>query len=160
MDWSNLHYDLGEARWITPQQSEQIDAVVPTPWGIADPQLVMASPDSEYPFNLHVHNCGITSIDPATILEVVILNMRGNTVRSQFPPLSCKVENGTYSITNGQFILGDVLPDLYTWLGDYPYMDVTISIKDTTNRVFQALTVNVRIHNELINILKCYRNVR
>lgn len=160
MDWSNLHYDLGEARWITPQQSEQIDAMVPTPWGIADPQLVMASPDSEYPFNLHVHNCGITSIDPATILEVVILNMRGNTVRSQLPPLSCKVENGTYSITNGQFMLGDVLPDLYTWLGDYPYMDVTISIKDTTNRVFQALTVNVRIHNELINILKCYRNVR
>lgn len=160
MDWSNLHYDLGEARWITPQQSEQIDAMVPTPWGIADPQLVMASPDSEYPFNLHVHNCGITSIDPAAILEVVILNMRGNTVRSQLPPLSCKVENGTYSITNGQFTLGNVLPDLYTWLGDYPYMDVTISIKDTTNRVFQALTVNVRIHNELINILKCYRNVR
>lgn len=160
MDWSNLHYDLGEARWITPQQSEQIDAMVPTPWGIADPQLVMASPDSEYPFNLHVHNCGITSIDPAAILEVVILNMRGNTVKAQLPPLSCKVENGTYSITNGQFTLGNVLPDLYTWLGDYPYMDVTISIKDTTNRVFQALTVNVRIHNELINILKCYRNVR
>lgn len=160
MDWSNLHYDLGEARWITPQQSEQIDTMVPTPWGIADPQLVMASPDSIYPFNLHVHNCGITSIDPAAILEVVIFNMRGNTVKAQLPPLSCKVENGTYSITNGQFTLGNVLPDLYTWLGDYPYMDVTISIKDTTNQVFQALTVNVRIHNELINILKCYRNVR
>lgn len=160
MDWSDLHYDLGEARWITPQQSEQIDAMVPTPWGIADPQLVMASPDSAYPFNLHVHNCGITSIDPAAILEVVIFNMRGNTVKARLPPLSCKVENGTYSITNGQFTLGNVLPDLYTWLGDYPYMDVTISIRDTTNQVFQALTVNVRIHNELINILKCYRNVR
>lgn len=160
MDWSNLHYDLGEARWITPQQSEQIDAMVPTPWGIVDPQLVMASPDSVYPFNLHVHNCGITSIDPAAILEVVVFNMRGKTVKAQLPPLSCKVENGIYSITNGQFTLGNVLPDLYTWLGDYPYMDVTISIKDTTNQVFQALTVNVRIHNELINILKCYRNVR
>lgn len=160
MDWSNLHYDLGEARWITPQQSEQIDAMVPTPWGIVDPQLVMASPDSVYPFNLHVHNCGITSIDPAAILEVVVFNMRGKTVKAQLPPLSCKVENGIYSITNGQFTLVNVLPDLYTWLGDYPYMDVTISIKDTTNQVFQALTVNVRIHNELINILKCYHNVR
>lgn len=160
MDWSNLHYDLGEARWITPQQSEQIDAMVPTPWGIVDPQLVMASPDSVYPFNLHVHNCGITSIDPAAILEVVVFNMRGKTVKAQLPPLSCKVENGIYSITSGQFTLGNVLPDLYTWLGDYPYMDVTISIKDTTNQVFQALTVNVRIHNELINILKCYHNVR
>ena len=160
MDWSNLHYDLGEARWITPQQSEQIDAMVPTPWGIVDPQLVMASPDSVYPFNLHVHNCGITSIDPAAILEVVVFNMRGKTVKTQLPPLSCKVENGIYSITNGQFTLVNVLPDLYTWLGDYPYMDVTISIKDTTNQVFQALTVNVRIHNELINILKCYHNVR
>lgn len=163
MDWSDLHYDLGEARWITPQQSKQIDAMVPTPWGIADPQLVMASPDSVYPFNLHVHNCGITSIDPATILEVVVFNRRGQTVKTQLPPLSCGdsiLEKGVYSITNGQFTLGNVLPDLYTWLGDYPYMDVTISIKDTTNQVFQALTVGVRIHNELINILKCYHNVR
>ena len=62
MDWSDLHYDLGEARWITPQQSEQIDAMVPTPWGIADPQLVMASPDSVYPFNLHVHNLSLIHI--------------------------------------------------------------------------------------------------
>lgn len=163
MDWSDLHYDLGEARWITPQQREQIDAMVPTPWGIADPQLVMASPDSIYPFNLYIHNCEVTHIDPSTILEIVVFNRRGQTVKAYLPPLPCgsgNLKKGEYFITRGQFALSQVLPDLYTWLGDYPYMDVTISIKDTTNQVFQALTIGVRIHNELINILKCYHNVR
>lgn len=158
MDWNNLYYDAGRNSWITQQQASWPSVSVPPPAVVADASLTLSSPDVTQALTITVKNVPTGgSVSTPAIFDIAMVSKNGEVVYNSQKPFKVDMSGNAYTVS-GAFSLIDSYPTIISILEDYPYIDVDMTLKDTTNFKFITSPVRVRIYNELPNVKKTYES--